>query len=137
MGTRGPAPQPDNVRLLKGNGIDRDQAHAKVSRQPRAVAGIPPMPRGMGPDARRIWKHVTPELARLGILGNIDLATLEAYCRAYQEMRDHPGGRGWGIAAMTLVNIGSKLGLDPASRMRMTMPEVADGDEEEDIFGTG
>lgn len=137
MGTRGPAPTPDNIRILKGNGIDRDVAHRPVARQPKAVPGIPDMPGDLGPHARRMWKHVTPELARMGILGRIDLGALEMYCRAYQEVRDHPGGRGWGVAAMTMVNIGSKLGLDPAARMRMTMPDLSDGNEESDVFGTG
>jgi phage terminase small subunit len=136
VGARGPAPQKAELRILKGNGKDRDQAHKPVRRQPKAALAAPPMPTELGDHGERIWKHVTPELARMGILGSIDLATLEAYCRAYQAMRDHDGGRGYMQVLIGLANLGSKLGLDPASRLRMTLPE-APNDEEGDIFGTG
>jgi phage terminase small subunit len=136
MGVRGPAPTRDNVRLLKGNGKDRDVAGRKVGRQPKAAAAVPPMPDELGEHGERIWNHVTPELARMGILGSVDLGTLETYCRAYQAMRDHDRGRGYMQVLMTVANLGSKLGLDPAARLRMTLPE-APNDEEGDVFGTG
>lgn len=136
MGAHGPAPQPAELRILKGNGKDRDAAQRKVRRQPKATKAVPPMPDGMGEDGERIWRLVTPELARMGILGRVDLGTLEAYCRAYHEMHNHPGGHGFATVAMTMANLGSKLGLDPASRLRMALPEAAD-DEEANVFGTG
>jgi phage terminase small subunit len=136
MGARGPAPTPDNLRLLKGNGKDRDPAGRKVRRQPKTVPAAPAAPDGLEGSAKWMWEYVTPELVRMGIMGRVDLGTLEAYCKAYDDMHNHPGGRGFSTVAMTMANLGSKLGLDPASRLRMTLPEAPDG-EEGDVFGTG
>jgi phage terminase small subunit len=94
------------------------------------------MPGELGEHGERMWRHVTPELVRMGILGQVDLGALEIYCRLYQEVRDHPGGRGFGTLATSFLNAGSKLGLDPAARLRMTLPEARD-DEEDAVFGTG
>ena len=134
MGPRGQAPQPAELRILKGNGRDRDQAHKPVKRQPKTAPAIPPMPDDLGEHGEFIWKHVTPELARMGILGQVDRGTLEMYCRLYQQVREHPGGHGYATLAMSFVNVGSKLGLDPASRLRMTLPEADDG-AQDDIYG--
>jgi phage terminase small subunit len=136
MGARGPAPQRAELRILKGNGKDRDQAHKKVGRQPQAASAIPPMPDDLGEHGERIWLHVTPEMARIGILASVDLGSLEMYCRLYQSLRTHDQGHGFGTMVTAFVNLGSKLGLDPASRLRMTLPEAPD-DEEADIFGAG
>ncbi len=135
MGARGPAPQPAALRILKGNGKDRQPNKAKVARQPMAVPARPPMPADLGEWGVWIWELVTPELVRMGILGQVDHATLEAYCRAYQAWKlTDPDDRRWVQLTMCMVNLGSKLGLDPASRLRMTLPE-ASNDEQTDVFG--
>lgn len=132
----GPAPAPAEFRLLKGNGVDKDVAGRKVKRQPKVVAAIPAMPEGLGEHGERMWEQVTPELERLGLIGRLDIGTLETYCRMYQQLRVHDGGRGFAVLATAFVNVGSKLGLDPAARLRMTLPEESD-DEEHAVFGTG
>lgn len=134
MGTRGPAPQPAELRLLKGNGRDRDVAHNKVRRQPKAVRATPPKPDSLNEDGLRVWDLVVPELERMDLLGRIDAVVLEAYCRTYQLWRAHDGGRGYPTLTAQLVAIGSKLGLDPAARLRMTLSEDSDDDETE-VFG--
>lgn len=134
MGTRGPAPQPAALRILKGNGKDRSQDGSKVSPQPLVVPRAPTMPDGLGEFGEYAWRLVAPELVRLGILGQIDGITLEAWCRTYQLWKLHDGGRGYPALTASLTALGSKLGLDPAARLRMTLPEAGD-DEEDDIFG--
>lgn len=135
MGTRGPAPAKAELRILKGNGRDRDQAHKPVARQPMAVPAAPKMPEDLGEHGERVWKLVVPELVRMGILGQVDTVTLEAYCRAYEGWKAMtPGDRGWASYTTAMINMGSKLGLDPASRLRMTLPEAPDRVEDE-IFG--
>src|SRR5687767_4865900 len=124
MGARGPAPQRADIRVLKGDGIGRDQAHKKVARQPMVVPRAPKMPVDLGEWGEYAWNLVTPELVRLGIMGHVDALTLEAYCRSYQSWKEMtPGQRGWVVHTTAMVNLGSKLGLDPASRLRMTLPE--------------
>jgi phage terminase small subunit len=131
----GPPPQPAELRILKGNGKDKDVAGRKVKRQPKAVNMRPPTPTGLRPDAVAMWNLISPELERMGLLGQVDLGALEAYCRLYDEMHNHPGGRGFASLALAMVKIGSTLGLDPAARLRMTLPEVPEDDEENFAFG--
>lgn len=136
MGTRGPAPERAEIRLLKGNGKDRDQAGKRVRRQPQVVRATPPMPDGLNEDGVRAWEVIVPELERMELIGRPDQFVAEAFCRTYQLWRAHDGGRGYPALTAQLVAIGSKLGLDPVSRLRMTLPEVAD-DDESAVFGTG
>ncbi len=135
MAGRGPAPAPAAIRLLKGNGKDRDVAGRKVARQPRTVAMRPPKP-DLPPDGDRMWELVVPELERMELLGQIDLGALEAYCILYHELHNHRGPQGLATLATALVRVGSALGLDPTSRLRMKLPEVED-DDESAVFGTG
>ena len=128
MAGRGPPPTPAELRLLKGRGKGRDVAGRIVGRQPKAVAAIPAMPEGLGPHGERIWRLVTPEMARMGILGVVDLGTLELYCRLYQGIYDDmDGGRGLVMSRVTaFMSAGSKLGLDPALAVA---DDLAGGDE--------
>lgn len=77
-----------------------------------------------------MWDRVAPELERMGILGRIDHAALEAYCVAYRRWREDPKPtngaelRAWAV----------QLGLTPAARLRMTLPEAPD-DADEKVFG--
>ena len=136
MGTRGPAPTPAHLRILKGNGEDRDIAGRPVKPQPQVVRGAPDCPDWLPELASDMWARVVPELDRMGLLGQVDIGVLEAYCRTYAIWRGHDGERGYPTLTMTLVNLGSKLGLDPAARLRMTLPEAKDNDDDF-VFGTG
>jgi phage terminase small subunit len=83
-----------------------------------------------------MWGKVVPELDRMGLLGLVDVGILEAYCRTYSLWREHDGGRGYPTLTTTLVALGSKLGLDPAARLRMVLPEVK-SDDRDFIYGSG
>lgn len=151
----GPPPQPAKLRVLKGNGRDRDVAGRKVRPQPQVVPYLPDAPEHLAPLAAEMWDRVAGELRRLEIAGNVDAAVLEAFCTAYATMRDADelvgrqgmtvaGSQGQQVAHPMLAvaakaraqigTLGSQLGLTPAARLRMTLPEVTD-DEEEAVFG--
>lgn len=131
----GPPPQPASLRILKGNGVDKDVAGRKVKRQPTTVNMRPPKP-DLPVHGDELWELVTPELERMGLLGRIDLVALEAYCRTYHVWKTHDGGRGYPALTLALAKLGSMLGCDPASRLRMTLPEAEDDDDEEArVFG--
>lgn len=136
MGARGPAPASAELRLLKGDGTGKDVAGRKVRRQPKAVTAVPLKPDDLGEHGSRMWDQVTPELERLDLIGRLDVGALEMYCRLYEAVRVHDGGRGYASLANAFLAAGSKLGLDPAARLRMTLPEESD-DEEGRVFGQG
>jgi phage terminase small subunit len=79
---------------------------------------------------------VTPELVRMTILGRVDLAVLEVYCRVYDEWRrEDPKARRrlWLVDRLNTLAI--QLGLTPAARLRMNLPERTAVDEAA-IFST-
>lgn len=156
MGTRGPVPQPAKLRVLKGNGRDRDQAHKKVRQQPQDIPFLPDAPSHLPPLAAEQWDHVAAGLRRMEIAGPVDMGALEAFCMAYQDMRDAhadiaarglwvTGSQGQQVANPMLNaaakargqvgTLGAQLGLTPASRLRMTLPEKEADDGEAALFG--
>lgn len=151
-------PQPAKLRILKGNGKDRDQAHEKVRRQPQDVPFLPDAPAHLPELAREQWDHVAAGLRRMEIAGPVDMGVLESFCMAYQRMRDAeaniddiglwvPGAAGQMVANPMLNaaakarsqigSLGAHLGLTPASRLRMTLPEKEADDGEAALFGGG
>lgn len=134
MGARGPAPSPAKLRLLKGDGRSRDADGRKVRPQPTAVPGAPDAPPWLSDEGRWLWDRVAPELERMGVLGRLDVASLAAACDAWSRFRAHDGGRGWSTVSAELRQWLVQLGLTPAARLRMTLPEAA-CDDDEAVFG--
>ena len=82
MGQRGPVRTPTKILEL------RDSTELwKRKREPRPVTEKPPCPTWLAPDARTIWRQVTPELARIGILARIDQHALARYCHLWVRWR--------------------------------------------------
>ncbi len=82
-----------------------------------------------------MWDLVTPELVRMTILGQIDLVVLEIYCRVYDQWRrEDPQSRRWLWLIDRLTTLGIQLGLTPAARLRMNLPERRA--DEGAVFGT-
>lgn len=94
--------------------------------------------------AKDIWKHLAPLLCKQHILQATDIQNLEFYCAAYgrfREAQEHiahhgivvDGAQGGMVKnpAATIINealrqmatFGAMLGLDPASRQRLTGPK--------------
>ncbi len=83
MGKRGPAPKPTKLREAQGNPGRKKIAKSEVAPQP----GIPPIPSFLTPMAKREWKRVSKLLAGLGLLSELDMAALAAYCVAWDRFR--------------------------------------------------
>lgn len=84
MGKRGPPPKPTARKKLEGT--YRPDRAAKREATPESKA--PPMPTwlGKGPwgrEAAREWKRIVPLLEAVGLLAELDRASLAAYCHAY------------------------------------------------------
>jgi phage terminase small subunit len=132
MGSHGPLPEPRRLQLLKG---ERKRAGRQVTNPPTALPAAPPKPADLGLDGSRIWDLVTPELERMTILGRIDLVVLEAYCKVYDEWRrEDPQQRRWLWLIDRMTTLAIQLGLSPAARLRMNLPERRV--DEAAIFGT-
>jgi phage terminase small subunit len=99
------------------------------------VPAAPPKPDDLGDEGSRIWDLVTPELVRMTILSQIHLVVLECYCRVYDEWRrEDPQSRRWLWCIDRLTALAIQLGLTPAARLRMNLPERRADDA---TFGTG
>jgi len=70
---------PTALKILAGNPGGRPLP----VNEPKPEPTIPPCPAHLGKDARKEWKRITPELEKLGILTQIDMAGLAAYCVCY------------------------------------------------------
>ncbi|MFC8171198.1 phage terminase small subunit P27 family [Streptomyces sp. NPDC057325] len=150
MGARGPIPQPDNVRALRGNPGGRP-APSRVTAQPSAPAA----PSWLDKEAKAEWRRVVPELDALGVLARLDRATLSTYCAAWSKfvaaerllqgddlVAERRAGNGpaknpawqiWREAATTVAALARELFLTPSARLRSVKPEAAD-DQEDDIL---
>jgi phage terminase small subunit len=132
MGARGYVPESRRLRVIKG---ERKRAGKPLSNPPTAVPAAPPKPDDLGDEGSRIWDLVTPELVRMTILSQIHLVVLECYCRVYDEWRrEDPQSRRWLWCIDRLTALAIQLGLTPAARLRMNLPERRADDA---TFGTG
>lgn len=84
MGERGPKPLPQNVHLLRGNAGHKPMA-ALLDDCVRPAVDIPECPDDLDGEARAEWDRITPHLQKLGLISQIDLAALTAYCDTFGE----------------------------------------------------
>lgn len=141
MGQRGPIMSREGVRGQKRIAATGSMGEPK----PRPI--IPKCPKYLGATSRKEWKRIVPELDRLGLLTCVDGAVLETYCVAYGNMVEaqkviekhgltfitetgYVGQR----PEVSIVNKSqqvirsfiAELGLSPAARARMAMPDKPD-----------
>jgi P27 family predicted phage terminase small subunit len=76
---RGRKPTPTSLRVLHGNPGHRPLPED----EPDVRVAIPTCPRELSPTAKKEWRRIAPELARLGLLARIDRAALAMYCDHY------------------------------------------------------
>lgn len=147
MGKRGPMPTPTGLKLLSGNPgkrpLNLDQAPAKRA--------LPRCPSWLSREAKAEWRRVAPELARLGLLTELDRALLASYCQTFAVWREcdrivaahgrtylSPSGQvrqrpevGIAQAEQALLRqLAAELGLTPSARARMGI--ATEQDEEDD-----
>lgn len=149
MGSRGPAPLPTNIKIMRGN-----PGHQKLNRnepKPRPVA--PSCPAWLGIEAKREWRRISKELDALGLLTIVDRVAMAGYCQAYSRWRQAEEAISeHGLTMTVITESGSverprpevaiaqkylgivkvfcaEFGLTPSSRGRMTLPEKEDDDD--------
>jgi len=84
MGKRGPPPQPQHLRLLKG---DARPSRAKPPIEATIAPELPAPPAFIGGHALDEWHAVAGELHRLGLLSVLDVGPLAAWCCAAGRFR--------------------------------------------------
>jgi len=81
MATPGRKNIPSNIHILRGN-PSKKPAHELADSVLPAIA-IPKCPSHLLPAAKAEWKRITPELESLGLISELDMAALSAYCQSY------------------------------------------------------
>ena len=82
MATPGPKPLPKNVHVLQGN-RSKLPARALFDDKILPVTEIPEPPDHLSPEAVEEWNRLGVELAKLGLISQIDRAAFAVYCQAY------------------------------------------------------
>lgn len=93
--TRGRKPRPTHLKLVEGNPGKRPLN--KKEAKPVVPLTMPDPPEFLNEEGKREWFRRGPDLLRLGILTEADVAPFAAYCQAY--------GR-WHAAELTLIEMG-------------------------------
>lgn len=84
MGKRGPAPKPTNLKVLEGNPSKRSLNENEP--KPKVPDKIPDPPPWLSSYAKKEWNRVAPQLHKLGLLTEIDIAALASYCQSYDRL---------------------------------------------------
>jgi phage terminase small subunit len=125
------------MQVLKSDKPGRRPNSKPIVNPPMAVPAIPPKPDDLPHWGSWLWDLVTPELQRMGILGQLDITELEAYCRSYDEWkREDPQSRRWLWLMDRTSKLAQQVGCSPAARLRMNLPEPK-AEEEGAVFAVG
>jgi P27 family predicted phage terminase small subunit len=77
LGRRGPAPEPTNLRIIKG------EKRYRINRDEPVPRNAPPeRPAWLSKPAVAEWDRIMPDLARMGTAKAVDATALGAYCEA-------------------------------------------------------
>lgn len=142
MGSRGPAPEPSAIRLIKGNPSKKPINRA----EPRPDAVIPDCPGHLDKRAKQEWATLCPILSRMRVLTEADYMALANLCQEWSTMVqcqmqinevgmlvEGPSGQPIQNPLMRTVKdcmanitlLGREFGLTPSSRGRISVePEV-------------
>lgn len=146
MPRRGQKPLPTQIKLLRGT-FRKDRARGS---EPKVGVEVPRCPKELSPDAKREWRRIAPELARLGLLTRIDGTMLALYCDSYARWLEaqqavqkfgavikSPSGFPMQSPYLAIANkaldqmrqLLQEFGMSPSSRTRVSvvpMPDPAD-----------
>ena len=84
MGKRGPKPLPAAELKRRGSWLAKPRAESEMP----APLGQPPMPRWIDRKAQTLYRTLTRELDRSGVLSTIDQGALGRYCELFSLWRD-------------------------------------------------
>ncbi len=157
MGRRGPAREPTELMLLRGN-----PGHRRLKKdEPKPRAGVPDCPDWLTAEAKKEWAKIAVELKEMGVLTVVDGTALAAYCQAYARWREaeewinengstfiirDKNGKVKYVQQFPQVAISkssvqimhkflAEFGMTPSSRTRIAIKEPQKDDEEERFFG--
>jgi P27 family predicted phage terminase small subunit len=140
MGKRGPIPKSNEQEILEGNPSKRPLR----KELPKSRPGSTTYPSWLCPAAKREWKRLTPELARMGLLTKLDRNILAGYCAAFamwQQTQEVLSQQGMvyvstkgkletrpeveiaRTAGEMMQGFANELGLTPSSRARLNLPK--------------
>lgn len=87
MGLRGPTAKPVELKLLEGNRGKRPLA-VNLDSTFRPEAGMPTVPKGLGPGARKVWKRLGAELLRYNLISVVYSDMFEELCETISDVKD-------------------------------------------------
>ena len=146
----GPRPKPAELKVLAGNPGKRRLPKQKAKPAAGAVA-----PEWLTPYARKEWERIAALLKPLGLLTDVDVIALAAYCEAVSIFRKATeeiekdgitteAGNGTTIpypavqiqrSAMKVIReFAVEFGLSPASRAGLDIPGKLDAKNDDDEF---
>jgi len=152
---RGAKPKPTRLKALSGT-LRSDRLNPN---EPETKPATPRCPEHLGPEAKREWRRLAPQLARMGLLCKIDRAALALFCQAwarwveaeealkrYGVMVKSPSGFPMQSPYLAVANkameqmraLLAEFGMSPSSRTRVhATPQVDEGDELEQWLRKG
>jgi P27 family predicted phage terminase small subunit len=143
---RGRKPKPTEQKKLEGNPGKR----AINTKEPKPKVVIPDCPKHLTGEARAEWRRITRQLLKLGIISEIDSASLSSYCTAWatyvkacnklkrqqEVMISDLGGmyqNPWvairNKAMEQIRQFSSEFGMTPSSRSRIKVDDPGDEDK--------
>jgi len=79
----GRPPKPLALKLLEGNRGKRPLP----TNEPKPDPIAPRVPVFLSKDAKKEWKRIAPQLEKLGLLTQVDMATLAGYCESWAQYK--------------------------------------------------
>ena len=86
MGKRGPAAKPLELKLLEGNRGKRPIS-VNLDSTFRPEAGMPPLPKGLSIEARKVWKRLGNELLRYNLISAVHSDLFEELCETVADVK--------------------------------------------------
>ena len=149
---KGRKPKPTNLKILEGNRGKRPLP----TNEPKPDPVAPKCPAWLHKDAKKEWKRIAPQLEKLGLLTQVDMAALAGYCESWAQYKRsiefiHKHGEVYpikddegrvkylqqvpqvSIANKALANIraaATQFGLSASDRGRIQVPGMEDREDE-------
>ena len=87
MGKRGPAAKPLELKVLEGNRGKRPIS-VNLDSTFRPEAGMPTVPKGLSPGARKVWKRLGGELLRYNLISVVHSDLFEELWETVSDVKD-------------------------------------------------
>lgn len=81
----GPAAKPVELKALEGG---RGHRPLNLSGLFRPEVGLPAVPKGLSPGARKVWKRLSPLLLRYNLMSEVYADTFEELCECVAEVKE-------------------------------------------------